>query len=298
MDSQRTIAITAPLGSIGQLLLGSLLDSGVNVRAMSRNPQKLACSPRLRKIAGSIHDPADIARLLEGADTLFWATPPDFQSSDVLDWYQRAGEAAAEAIRGSGIQRIVHLSSLGAELGSETGLIYGYHLVERQLSGLVPDVLHLRCAYFMENFLTCLMSIDAERRICRPVSAGRSFPMVATADVARIAAAVLLSRDWQGQQVQLVLGPADLSLAEAVHILAEELGHELDYEQHDGAACLAQLTGLGLGDSMAGLLVRTYEWIEQAAPDYAAQRDPREHWQCDFRSFVRGTFAPIFRSLS
>ncbi|MCB1219094.1 MAG: NAD(P)H-binding protein [Planctomycetales bacterium] len=298
MDSQRTIAITAPLGNIGQLLLGQLLDAGVNVRAMSKNPLKLACSPNLRKIAGCIHDPADIRRLVEGADTLFWAIPPDFQSPDVLDWYRRAGDAAAEALQGSGIRRIVYLSSLGAELGSETGLVYGHHLVEERLNGLAADVLHLRSAYFMENFLTCLMSIGEQKRICRPVSGSRSFPMVSTSDVASIAAASLLDTDWHGQLTLEIHGPCDMSLDEAVGILADELGMELSYEQQDGAHCLEHLTQIGMGDSMAGLLVRTYEWIEQGTPDYASRRDPLQTWQHDFRSFVKSTFAPIFSSLS
>src|SRR5690606_11073513 len=141
----------------GQHMLGRLMDAGVSVRAMSRTPQKLACGPRLKKIAGSIHDPADVARLIEGADTLFWATPPDFQNPDVLDWYHRAGETAAQALRGSSVMRVVHLSSLGAEQGPQTGLVYGHHLVEQQLDADADDVLHLRCAYFMENFLTCLL---------------------------------------------------------------------------------------------------------------------------------------------
>lgn len=298
MDNQRTIAITAPCGNIGQQLLRRLLDAHVDVRAMSRNPQNLACSPWMKKIAGSIHDVADVRRMLEGADTVFWAIPPDFQSPDVLDWYRRAGETAAEAIRGSGVRRIVHLSSLGAELGEETGLVYGHHLVEEQLNELAPDVIHLRSAYFMENFLTCLMSIGSEKRICRPLSADTAFPMVATSDVADIAADALLDYDWHGRHALEIVGPRDLSLSEAVAILSEELGMDLRYEQAPASVCHEHLMAIGLGESMAALLVRTYEWIEAGTPDYASHRDPEQHWQHDFRSFVRSTFAPIFSSLS
>src|SRR5690606_14675365 len=138
-------------------------------------------------------------------------------------------------------------------LGRETGLIYGHHLVEERLNGMAADVLHLRCAYFMENFLTCLMSIGEEKRICRPVSGARSFPMVSTSDVAAIAVASLLNTDWHGQLTLEIHGPCDLCLDEAVGILADELGMELSYEQQDGEHCLAQMTQIGMGENMAEL---------------------------------------------
>ena len=298
MSTRRTIAITAPCGNIGTVLLDRLLGSGVSVRAMSRNPLKLACSPSLTKIAGDLHAVDDLKRLLDGADTLFWATPPDFQSSDLLAWYRSAGETAARAIEGSGIRRIVHLSSLGAELGEETGLVYGHRLVEQQLNGLAPHVMHLRSAYFMENFLTCLLSIGSENRIVRPLSPQRAFPMVATADVARIAADVLLDLDWQGSCTLEIPGPEDISLSQAANIMSEELGQDISFEQMESRACLSKLTDIGMGESMAGLLVQTYVWIEGGTPDYASRRDPGQYWQYDFRSFVRRTFLPIFTSLS
>jgi uncharacterized protein YbjT (DUF2867 family) len=298
MSSTRTVAVTAPCGSIGQILLDRLRCAGVQINAMSVNVQKLPCSSGMRKIAGNIHDPNDLRRLLDGADTLFWATPPDFQSSDLLDWYRRAGESAASAIEDSPIQRIVHLSSLGAELGPETGLVYGHRLIEEQLNGMAPHVMHLRSAYFMENFLTCLLSIGSEKRICRPVSAQRSFPMVATADVARIAAELLLDESWQGQCSREILGPEDLCLEQAVGILSEELGQTISFEKVESLPCLDKLTDIGMGESMAALLVRTYEWIEAGTPDYASRRDPNQHWEHDFRSFVRQTFVPIYSTLS
>ena len=121
--------------------------------------------------------------------------------------------------------------------------------------------------------------------------------MVATADVARIAADVLLDESWQGRQSMDVLGPQDLSLAQAVQILSEELGEQISYEQLEGSLCLEHMTNIGLGADMARLLVRSYEWIEGGTPDYAARRDPAQSWQQDFRSFVRQTFVPIFSAL-
>lgn len=298
MNTKRTIAVTAPCGSIGQILLERLREERVRINALSVNVQNLPCSEDMRKIAGRINEINDVQRLLEGADTLFWATPPDFKSSDLLDWYKSAGETAARAIANSGIQRIVHLSSLGAELGPETGLVYGHRLIEDHLNGLAPHVMHLRSAYFMENFLTCLLSIGSEKRICRPVSAERSFPMVATADVARIAADVLLDDGWQGQCSREILGPENLSLEQAVNILSEELGLTISFEQVGSEPCLRKLTETGMGPSMAELLVRTYEWIEDGTPDYASRRDPAQHWQYDFRRFVRQTFVPIYSSLN
>jgi uncharacterized protein YbjT (DUF2867 family) len=77
-------------------------------------------------------------------------------------------------------------------------------------------------------------------------------PMVASRDVAAVAAAALVARDWHGVVVREVLGPRDLTHAEAAAIIGRRIGRpDLAYVQVPYDDMEAVLTGAGFSPDTA-----------------------------------------------
>jgi uncharacterized protein YbjT (DUF2867 family) len=84
-----------------------------------------------------------------------------------------------------------------------------------------------------------------------PISAGRKIPMVATRDIAVVAATLLLDDSWSGQEDVPVLGPEDLSNDDMAQIISEVLAKPTTFQQIPCAAYKARFTGFGMSDAMA-----------------------------------------------
>jgi NAD(P)H dehydrogenase (quinone) len=106
--------------------------------------------------------------------------------------------------------KVVCLSTIGAQ-AAQSNLLSQRTLMEEALSTLPLPVTFLRPAWFMEN-----LSWDiAQARDHGVISSflqplDRAIPMVATADVGRVAAELLL-QDWTGRRVVELEGPKRVS---------------------------------------------------------------------------------------
>jgi len=79
------IVVTTPTGNIGQQILYGILDSGVPVRVIARDPARLPSDIRkyVEVIEGSHGDAGVVERAFEGADSVFWLVPPDSKANSV-----------------------------------------------------------------------------------------------------------------------------------------------------------------------------------------------------------------------
>ena len=190
-------------------------------------------------------DAAFLTRAFRGADAVFTMLPPDLQAADYRAAQDRVSAAITTAIRDSGVRSVVVLSSLGAELAEGTGPIVTLYDFEQRLKQLEHvDVLVLRPAYFFENFEESLDLITQQGINANAVDPDVPVPMIATRDIANVAAEALRTRDWQGIVVRELLGPRDLTFADATRILGTQLGKpDLPYIRmtyEDLAATLVQ----------------------------------------------------------
>ena len=149
------LIVTGSLGNISKPLTKILVQKGHTVTVISSNPGKQKDIEHLGATAaiGSLADADFLTRIFTGADAVYAMVPPNFAAPDSRAYYQKIGKAYAQAIQQSGVKRVVHLSSIGAELDRGTGFILGSHDVEDildELSGL--NITHLRAAYFYINF--------------------------------------------------------------------------------------------------------------------------------------------------
>jgi uncharacterized protein YbjT (DUF2867 family) len=289
------IAVTSPSGHIGSLVADYLLAAGADVRLLARKPEKLSrLVNRGAGVAeGSLEDQKFVVEATRGVDALFWVTPPDLGASDFREFQSRVGRTAAEAIRVNRIPRVVNISSVGAHLRSGGGPINGLYDVEQLLDRVATHVMHLRAGYFFENFLVQLESIKWEGKIRLPVSGSRRIPMIATRDIARVAADKLVETTWTGRCVRGLHGPADLSFDEAAAAISQGLQREVVFVRVEGDVARQAMVAAGLSGQVADVMLEMYRSIDAGALRPQEQRSPETFTPTRLVDFARETIRPL-----
>ena len=292
-----SIVINTPASNIGRALASRLLDAGESVTLLSREKKKVDELARrgARVVEGSFEDPALLAKALEGAEALFWLTPPPARP-DYYAWATKCAKQAAAAAKKAGVRRAVVLSSAGAHTGPGTGPVGPGREMENDFEAALPAVVSLRPGIFMENFLRSAETIAKSGQIFLPIPPGKRWPLVATADIADKAACWLLDRSWSGHHRVGVHGPKDLSTDEAAAIISSELGMpvkcvELTPDQARGA-----MQSMGMPGFVVDIIIEMYVAYIEGRLDAAEPRTPNTTTPTSLAEFARTTLVPAIRA--
>jgi len=206
---------------------------------------------------GDAADATFLADAFRDADAVYAMLPPAANVPDYRAHQDRLGEAMVAALRDAGTRYVVFLSSVGADQPAGTGFVERLHAQEQRLRTLPEtNLLLLRPGSFFENFFAYTDLIRQEGIIADAVAADVPMPMIATRDIAAAAAQALQRRDWQGVVVRELLGPRDLSYAEATRLLGERFGRpDLPYVTVSYAAMAETLQQVGYSADTARLHV-------------------------------------------
>ena len=282
------ITVMGATGNTGRKIVENLLKEGEEVRALGRTEGRLAELGRsgAEILSGDLTDASFLTGAFRGADAVYTLLPTDRRSPDYRAEQDRQGEAIARAIRASDVRHVVALSSVGADLARGTGPIAGLHAQEERLKRLeTANLLFLRPVSFFENFYETLGLIKSEGFNGGSVEPDLAIPMVATRDIATVAARALRERDWRGVIVRELLGPRDLSHAEATRILGERIGKPdlryVRFSYEDEASALVQA---GLSRSFAGLYVEMTRAFNEGT--VGARRTPENTTPTPFEEFA------------
>ncbi|MFD9379822.1 NAD(P)H-binding protein [Streptomyces sp. NPDC059999] len=250
------IVITAPTGNIGRSLLSLLLDSapaaGEDLRVIVRDPARLpdAVRGRVEVITGSHGDAEVVDRAFEGADAVFWLVPPD-SSLTPQDAYSRFSGPAVKALAAHGVGHVVGVSALGrgTPLADRAGLVTASLAMDDLIADSGVAYRSLANPSFFENLLEESDSIRDKGVFADVVDGDRKAPLVACADIAAVAAGLLLDRSWTGTDSVPVLGPQDLSPNDLARIMTEQLGRPVRYERQPLDELYTTLVGYGLNEA-------------------------------------------------
>lgn len=106
------VSIFGASGATGLLLIERCLAAGYDVTALLRTPEKFASRDRVRVIQGNAFDAAAVRKTVEGADVVLSTLGArSLKKEDVLE---RAVPMIVEAMRQTGVRRIIALGSAGA----------------------------------------------------------------------------------------------------------------------------------------------------------------------------------------
>jgi uncharacterized protein YbjT (DUF2867 family) len=151
----------------------------------------------------------------------------------------------------------VNISSIGGHTEEKTGIVAGLARQEKRLNALEGvNVLHLRPAYFFENLLGNIGMIKGMGINGSAVAGDVSYPMVATRDIAVVAAKKLAALDFTGKSVLPVLGPKDYSMNEITKAIGAAIGKpDLNYVQFPYDQAKQGMMGAGMAESVADAFV-------------------------------------------
>jgi len=222
------LAITGITGQVGGQLANELLAAGCRIRAVLRDEAKAsAWRERGCEIAlASMDDAASLGAAFSGAEAAFVLLPPIFDPHPGFPEARRHVAALVEALSLARPQRVVCLSTIGAQARQEN-LLTQLQILERSLAELRVPVAFLRAAWFIENVawdIEGARSTGLMPSFLQPLD--KPVPMVATADVAH-AAAQLLRERWDGRRIVELEGPRRITPNELAAALGQALGRDV-----------------------------------------------------------------------
>ena len=293
------VTVTGATGHIGSGIVERLLNGGHRVRGIMRNKEKFA--PLEAKGAesrvGDLSDKSFLTEAFRGSDAAFLMIPPDPTVPDIRADQRRIAESEIEAIKAAGVTRVVALSSIGGQLASGTGPIAGLHDFEVLLKA-VPNLslVILRPTYFMENFLYWIPLIK-EAGICgETIRPDVQMPLIATRDIAAVAAEYLAEPRFEGVTVRHLLGPRDYTVLEATSILGGAISKpDLQYVQFSRDDYRNGLLQAGFTENVADSYIEMESAINVESIFAEAKRDPSTTTLTTLEEFARDTFAPAFK---
>ncbi|MER8096054.1 NAD(P)H-binding protein [Streptomyces goshikiensis] len=296
------IVITAPTGNIGRSLLSRLLKSapaaGEELRVIVRDPARLpeAARGRVEVITGSHGDAEVLDRAFQGADAVFWLVPPD-SSLPPEDAFSGFTRPAAKALATHGVGHVVGVSALGrgTPLASRAGLVSASLAMDDLIAGSGVAYRALANPSFFENLLEEADSIRDKGVFTDVVDADRKAPLVAVADIAAIAAGLLLDRSWTGIDDVPVLGPQDVSPNDLARIMTEQLGRPVRYERQPFDEMYTTLVGYGLNEAFVQGIVDMKRAKDQGL-DAGVARTPNTASPTGFEQWCAETLKPAVLS--
>ncbi len=217
------VLVTGSTGRVGRMVVDQLLDAGVPVRALTRQPAAAAFPPAVEVVRGDFTIPDSLEEGLRGVSAVFlvWTLP--FAAAPAA--IERMGRHARRIVFLSAPHRTPH------PFFQQPNPMAKLHADIEQLitdAGVISTV--IRPGMFASNALHWWAStIRSGHAIRWPYGAAETAP-VDDRDVAAVAARVLSDEGRAGGDYVLT-GPESLSQAEQVRIIGTAIGRDIKFEE-------------------------------------------------------------------
>jgi uncharacterized protein YbjT (DUF2867 family) len=263
------VLVTGATGNVGRLVVRRLVDAGVAVRALTRDPGRAALPDGVDVVRGDLAEPRSLADALRGVDRLHLFPVPE-----------TADEVVARAVD-AGVGRIVVLSSGAVTGGYDTD----FHLpVERAVERSGAEWTHVRPGEFALNKLWLWGPSIREEGVVRDPHPDAAWYPTHEADIADVAATALLEDGHTGRAYTFG-GPELISHRAQVEAISRAVGRRIRFEAvtperarelylaQGGFAAANADTLLGFTD-YSGNEADADTWAEEVAAAHAAVTDP------------------------
>lgn len=249
------IIITGSLGNVAKPLAEQLIAEGHDVTLVSSNESKKGEIENLgaKTAIGSITDLNFLIETFKGNDAAFLMTPPNMGFENIVENTINAGKNYAEAIKQTGLRRIVMLSSIGVESPIENGPIKGLHFIEKFYNELEnTSVTYLRAGYFYINFFNDIPLIKNTGIIGGNFSANVEIPLAHSKDIAKSAAEELV-KNTEGKNIKYAVSDVR-SGNDFAKVFGNEIGKpELQWVEFKDEDSLNGMLQAGLPQEIAEL---------------------------------------------
>jgi NAD(P)H dehydrogenase (quinone) len=223
--SNQTFAITGITGQVGGVVARTLLADGHAVRAVVRSAEKgkFWATQGCEIAVAEMNDVAALEAAFAGSAGVFVLLPPNFAPSKGFPETAAIIATLHKALDAAQPGKVVCLSTIGAQ-ASEPNLLTQLQMMEQALGRLPMPVAFLRAAWFVENAagdVEAAVKTGVIQSFLQPLD--KPVPMVATADIGRVAAE-LLQDHATGRNVVELEGPRRVTPNDLAAAFSKALG--------------------------------------------------------------------------
>jgi uncharacterized protein YbjT (DUF2867 family) len=260
------IVVTGSLGNIGKPVATELVQKGHTVTVISSNQKKQKDIEALGAISaiGLLEDVSFLTATFTGIDVVYCMIPPSnfFDLNlDLLAYCRTITNNYAQAIRQSGVKRVVYLSSIGADLERGSGIVLSHHIGEGIMNDLSDvAIAFIRAVSLYNNLNGYIQTIQNQGVIAANYGADDKYIWVSRSD---IAAAIVeeLETPLVGRKVRYVASD-ELTCNETATILGAAIGKpDLQWIIIPSEQMLVELEATGMNPQIAAGLVEMYAGV-------------------------------------
>lgn len=207
------IVLTGSIGNIGKPLTEELVQKGHSVTVITSTTERVSAIEILgaKAAVGNMFDVDFLTKTFEGADIVYLMETMEAvgdlfdKSIDFIGEISRIGHNYKKAVERSGVQKIIHLSSIGAHTDKGTGIIVFHYDVEQILRQL-PEAISIKFIrpvgiYF--NLFSMITGIRNKGTILSNWGGDKKEPWVSPLDIAE-AIAEEIEKPFEGRSVRYV----------------------------------------------------------------------------------------------
>jgi len=234
------ILVTGAAGATGGQVARELLRNQARVRALVH--RKDHRSEELEKLGaevavGDLQNLTDLRAAMGGVRTAYFVYP---LSPTIVG----ASVAFAQAAREGELDLVVNMSQLPAASDAASPASLNHWLSEEAFNWSGVPFAHIRANFFMEWMLRVAPIVKAAGVVTMPWTPSSLCTPVATEDVARAIATMLLTPAPHVGKYHELVGPELLSWAQYAETLSKVIGKDIPYQQAD-LAQFVERTGMG-----------------------------------------------------
>ena len=250
------IVVTGSLGNISKPLIIELIKLGHEVTVISRFFERKTEIETLGAIpaVGKIEDVTFLTKTFAGNDAVYCMLPPfKFFEDPKLDYKKEALHIAnnyAQAIQQTGIKKVVHLSSVGAEKERGTGLLVFHNIVENVFKKMPADIAitHIRPVSFDYNLSAFMEMIQGKGFLAGFIGKIIYLQHYGIKGLLKGYKGIILS-NYGAVDVVPWVSPIDIALVSADELTSNRTGRKIRYVANEELTCqeVATIIGKAIG---------------------------------------------------
>ena len=293
------IVLTGSLGHIGKPLAEGLVAKGHSVTVISSNVGRQNEIEAIGAVpaVGSLEDVGFLVKTFTGANIVYLMEPPANYFNKTIDVYAhriRIANIYVQAILLAGVNKVVHLSSIGAHTDHGNGMLRIHYEVEQILKELPESVSlkEMRPVGFYYNMVAFIPAIKSQGAIIQNYGGDKKEPWVSPLDIAS-AIVEEMEKPFNGRTIRYIASD-EVSPNKVAQVLGEAIGKpDLKWQMVSDEQFLNALLAIGFNPQVAkGYTEMNASRRTDAYEDYNLYK-PQSLGKVKLTDFA-GEFATVF----
>jgi len=242
-------------------------------------------------------DKSTLESAFTGAKSIVWITP-SLNSEKFADWAVNAAKLAATTATTMNVERVLVLSSVGAHLGKESGLISFMRDVEDEFKSKIQNVAVFRPGFLFENLSHEIKTVAQGGLIISGFAKELTIPHGAAIDVAGKMVSHILAPSWSGHRTIGIHGPKDLTIQQAWDTIGKVVGKEIKVSFITTEELTKMLSHYGVQSFLIGATVQYIDKFNQGALRSAEPRTVETTTVTTLKEWASTVFKPALKAIT